>query len=85
MLLGALRVGKIAKVTKQPESQADVQLPEVSKDPKSLKVVETVPVSLLRALKRGLVTTQQSALYSTNTSSTRRVNFSAKTKPSKDE
>ena len=70
---------------KKPESQAEEELPAVSNDPKSLKVVGTVPASLLQAPKRGqgLVTTQRAALYS---ASTRRVSFSAKTKPAaKDE
>ena len=74
-----------SKAKKQPESQAEEELPEASNDPKSLKVVGTVPASLLQAPKRGqgLVTTQRAALYS---ASTRRVSFSAKTKPAaKDE
>ena len=75
----ALATANVSKVAKKPESQADEELPQVSNDPKSLKVLKAVPVSLLKAPKRGqgLVTTQRAALYS---ASTRRVSFSPKTK-----
>ena len=89
------RRAKSAKAKEQPESQSDKDLPRVSNDPgslvnspqslvkdfQSLKVVDTVPASLLQAPKRGLVTTQREALYSLNTSNVRKVSFAAKTKP----
>ena len=50
---------------KRKQAEAKVESDEGKK--KKLKVMTTVPVSLLTAPKRGLVTTQRAALYSATT------------------
>ena len=55
-----------AKIKKAKRKQADASTREIGSI-KVAKVVGGVPASLLKAPKRGLVTTQRAALYSTTT------------------